>query len=178
MNTAAQRQRIVNVAFAYGVAATIWIASTDALVSYFVSDPSWLRWVHSIKGWVFVVVTSAMLWLVLRNLANQYDTLVVSERAAAERELRASEERYRMMFEANPFPMWLYDEDSLRFLAVNEAAVHTYGYTREEFLNKSILDIRDVDEKRKLTSYLPDACDVARRGVWRHQRKSGEAFDV
>ena len=50
------------------------------------------------------------------------------------RSLASSEERYRMLFEVSPLPIWVYDAETLRFLAVNEAAVRNYGYTRAEFL--------------------------------------------
>ena len=48
--------------------------------------------------------------------------------------MRGSEQRYRLLFEANPHPMWVYDVETLRFLAVNEAATANYGYSAEEFL--------------------------------------------
>src|SRR5690606_19258207 len=47
----------------------------------------------------------------------------------AERALRESDARYRELFEANPLPMWVYDRETLRFLAVNAAAVAHYGYS-------------------------------------------------
>src|SRR5438445_2728152 len=54
-------------------------------------------------------------------------TALVDERTA---ELRTSEERYRGLFDANPQPVWVYDVESLDFLAVNQAAVNHYGYSR------------------------------------------------
>lgn len=49
-----------------------------------------------------------------------------------------TEERYRLLFEANPQPMWVFDRETLRFLAVNDAAVSHYGYSREEFLAMTV----------------------------------------
>ncbi len=57
----------------------------------------------------------------------------VTERKEAEARLASNEARYRMLFESNPLPMWVYDPETLRFLDVNEAAVRHYGYTRSEF---------------------------------------------
>ena len=63
------------------------------------------------------------------ELARRAATTV--ETARLMRSLAVSEERYRLLFEANPLPMWVYDAKTLRFLAVNEAAVRHYGYTRD-----------------------------------------------
>ena len=58
----------------------------------------------------------------------------ISDRRNAEEAVRASEERYRFLFERNPLPMWVYEIESLRFLDVNEAAIEHYGYSRADFL--------------------------------------------
>ena len=60
--------------------------------------------------------------------------------------LRESDEQYRLLFESNPLPMWVFDPKTLRFMAVNEAAIRLYGYTRQEFLSKSITEIRPEKE--------------------------------
>jgi two-component system cell cycle sensor histidine kinase/response regulator CckA len=93
----------------------------------------------------------------------------------AERELRASEERYRLMFDTSPLPTWMYDLDTLAFLAVNDAAIREYGYSREEFLSMTLLDIRTRDGERALSNTVRDA-SAPRSGVWKHRRKNGETF--
>jgi PAS domain S-box-containing protein len=70
----------------------------------------------------------------------------ITKRKSAEQELQASEERYRKLFELNPQPAWIYDRESLRFLAVNRAAVEAYGYSKDEFLAMTIADIRPADD--------------------------------
>src|SRR5213083_1078761 len=58
--------------------------------------------------------------------------------------------RYRMLFESSPLPMWVLDDESLRFLAVNDAALGLYGYSREEFLGMSAADLRRPGERRDI----------------------------
>src|SRR5690242_18321331 len=78
------------------------------------------------------------------------ESKVRASRRRAEESLRESETRYRILFERSPLPKWLYDVESLRFLAVNDAAVQHYGYSREEFLQMSIKDIRPPEEVEAL----------------------------
>ncbi|HXD30891.1 MAG TPA: ATP-binding protein [Pyrinomonadaceae bacterium] len=97
----------------------------------------------------------------------------------ANQALRDSEARYRLLFEDNPFPMWVFDQETLRFLAVNAAAVAHYGYSRDEFLSFTIKDIRppeDVPELIAKLSINQQGLDVA--GTWRHRKKDGTIIDV
>ena len=55
-----------------------------------------------------------------------------------------------MLFEASPTPMWVYDADTLAFLAVNDAAIRHYGYSRDEFLAMTIKDIRPAEDVPRL----------------------------
>jgi hypothetical protein len=102
------------------------------------------------------------------------------ENARLVRSLASSEERYRMLFEASPLPMWVYDADTLRFLAVNEAAVRHYGYTRSEFLAMTIKDIRPSEDVSALLADMADRGGPGSPmpGVWRHQTKDGTIIDV
>jgi PAS domain S-box-containing protein len=85
-----------------------------------------------------------------------------------------------MLFESHPQPMWAFDLETLRFLAVNEAAVLHYGYTREEFLRMTILDIRPPEDIPALAAHLAGAGDAGPDGgrVWRHRRKGGSLILV
>jgi len=93
--------------------------------------------------------------------------------------LRESEERYRELFEANPHPMWVYDLETLRFMAVNDAAVSHYGYTRDEFLGMTIKDIRPLEDvPRLLENVAAVTTGLDEAGVWRHRKKDGSLIDV
>jgi two-component system, cell cycle sensor histidine kinase and response regulator CckA len=103
----------------------------------------------------------------------------IGGRTRAEHALRLSEESYRQLFERHPGPMWLWDPATLRLLAVNEAAVENYGYTAEEFLSMTILDLV-VDGEREALREMVAAVGPGRvaAGVWRHRRKDGSVIDV
>jgi PAS domain S-box-containing protein len=78
----------------------------------------------------------------------------ISERVKSELVLRDSEEKFRLMFENNPQPMFIYDMETLVFLDVNDSAVNHYGYSRDEFLSMSIKDIRPAEVIPDLMNYL------------------------
>ncbi|HEY5838902.1 MAG TPA: PAS domain S-box protein, partial [Pyrinomonadaceae bacterium] len=99
------------------------------------------------------------------------------ERQRAEAALRESEGRYRELFESNPYPMWVFDLATLRFLAVNDAAVSHYGYSRDEFLRLTIADIRPSEDVPQL---MKDLANEPAGGITesRHCKKDGTAIDI
>ena len=103
----------------------------------------------------------------------------VTDRRLAELTLEKQNEEYRLLFESNPCPMYLCDERTLAFLAVNQSAVDHYGYSREEFLQMTARDIRPESELPRLMSYLAtNRSDRDASGVWKHQKKDGTIIDV
>jgi PAS domain S-box-containing protein len=103
----------------------------------------------------------------------------ITARRRAEQLLRESEERHRKLFDNNPHPTWVFDRETLRFLAVNAAAVRKYGYSSDEFLKMTIKDIRppeDVPVLLDSVGRLPDGNESI--GIWRHRRKDGTDIDV
>jgi len=96
----------------------------------------------------------------------------VTERKGMESRLRESEERYRLLFEATPQPIWVYDETSLAILEVNEAAIRTYGYTADEFLSMKIDDLQALESGPALLIQNSTGDDgPTLSSPWRHQRK-------
>ena len=88
-------------------------------------------------------------------------------------------EQYRLAFERNPQPMWVYDLDSLRLIAVNDAAIAHYGYSRAKFLSMTIRDLRPGDELPSLEDNLrAGSHGFERSGGWRHRKKDGTIIDV
>lgn len=90
-----------------------------------------------------------------------------------------SEYQYRQLFDNNPCPMWVYDLETLSFIAVNDAAVSHYGYSSEEFMSMTIKDIRPPEDiPILLDSILKGADGLSNAAVWRHTKKDGTVIFV
>ena len=85
---------------------------------------------------------------------------------------------YRLLFESNPHPMWMFDSETLAFIRVNDAATQHYGYSREEFLSMTMADVRPGEEFEGLVAELKAAGTTQLSGPWRHQRKNGSFVQV
>ncbi len=118
-----------------------------------------------------------------RRSAEDRDPLVLAApegrvEHSIELELRQSEARYRELFERNPIPGWIYRTDSFQITDVNQAAVEHYGWTREEFLQMTLRDIRTEEEFDAIEADLQQpAWDTTSR-QWHHRRKDGSIIWV
>ncbi len=103
----------------------------------------------------------------------------VTMRRRMEEALLASEEQYRTLFEKNPYPMWVLRHEDLLFVAVNEAAITHYGYSKVEFLGMTIRDMHPAEEiPRLLAARLEPRAGVHDHGQWRHRKRDGSIIDV
>jgi PAS domain S-box-containing protein len=107
--------------------------------------------------------------------ANQRRLAVLVE--ARTKELRATESRFRILFDDTPLPLFLYDLATLQYIEVNDAAVARYGHSREEFLSMKVTDIRPPEDVPRLLEKIrqPEGQD---RKLWRHRLKNGSMIDV
>jgi diguanylate cyclase (GGDEF)-like protein/PAS domain S-box-containing protein len=88
-------------------------------------------------------------------------------------------EEYRVLFDGNPHPMWIFDQKTFDFLKVNAAAIAHYGYSQEEFLSKSMRDIRPPEDIPRLEHRMKDAGEnTLYTGPWAHIRKDGSKIQV
>ena len=105
----------------------------------------------------------------------------ITEKKASEALLIESEQRYSELFQLSPLPKWVFDVQTLEFLDVNQAAINHYGYTREEFLNMTIRDIRPQEELGAFEKVLGNSelrPHFVQQGVFIHRKKSGELIKV
>ncbi len=106
------------------------------------------------------------------------------DRFRAEELHRVVEEQYRVIFEGNPSPMWVFDSDTLRFLAVNVAAVECYGWSCEQFLEMTIFDIVAPEDAPHLRAHLDRSSQGRANGgeispaLFRHRKKNGALVEA
>lgn len=152
------------VATLYAFLGSVWILLSDQLLAFIIPSPQFLTWIQTLKGGIFLLITSLLLYFFV-HLGTQ--------------QLEDSERRYRTLFFAHPQPMWVYDLKSLKFLAVNEAAIQYYGYSEAEFLSMKITEIRPSEDiPRLLESLSKIQVGLNRIGLWRHLKKDGTLMAV
>jgi PAS domain S-box-containing protein len=100
-------------------------------------------------------------------------------RKIADETLRVSERKYKLLFESNPMPMWMLSRSSLNIIAVNEAAINHYGYSRNEFLTLNARDLVPPEELFKYLRYLDTESSAnTNQGIWKHRKKDGTIIMV
>ncbi|VXD12652.1 sensor domain-containing protein [Planktothrix paucivesiculata] len=148
----------------YGVIGGLWIAFSDQVLAILSNSPYSVTVLQTLKGWFFVLITSILLYYLIHRETQR---------------LQLSEKRYRDLFLSHPQPIWVYDLKTLKFLAVNEAAIAHYGYSEKEFMRMKILDIYP-DQKsgffRSLTLDNPENIDLG--NFSQHQKKDGNLIEV
>jgi PAS domain S-box-containing protein len=101
----------------------------------------------------------------------------ITERKKAEEELKSSEQKYKLLFESNPMPLWMIDKDNLKIIAANEAAAKHYGYTKEELINMDMRLFRPTEDKMQQMEGYQKEMD-GDLGIVRHRKKDGSVIYV
>ncbi len=103
----------------------------------------------------------------------------ITDKKRIEETLRKSEEQYRLLFNTNPIPMWVFDRTTFRFLAANQAAIQQYGFSEQEFLVMTIADIRPEEDVPDLLDHVGiHTQGLQESEAWRHRKKDGTIIDV
>ena len=146
----------------YLLSALAWIIITDQIMKFAGSSmsPDQILFWQSVKGITFVLFTAVVLYVLVRR---NHESLAISER------------QYRELFASNPNPMWVYSVESYRFIEVNQAAIDKYGYSKDEFLSMTVLDIRPPEDRPKVIAFIERIkTRQETSGEWRHTKKNGE----
>ena len=116
-----------------------------------------------------------------RNLVDRTEALARAnaDLATANEALQRSQEQQRSLFDAIPNAVWVFDWETLAIKDVNQSAIETYGYSREEFLSLTIKDLRPGEDIPALMEHLRKSPnEKGTTGIWRHRKKSGQLMDV
>ncbi len=96
------------------------------------------------------------------------------QRLRSDTRLQRTEKQYRALFHGNPIPMWVFDIKTLQFLAVNNAAIRHYGYSRAEYLARKVTDDYSAGEAARFREALANLIDGANNiGCWRQRCRDG-----
>jgi PAS domain S-box-containing protein len=116
-----------------------------------------------------------------QNLIDRTEELARAnaELASANGALLHSREQQRSLFDAIPYPVWVFDWETLDIKDVNQSAIASYGYSRKEFLSLTIKDLRPSEDIQALLEHIQNSPNGAgTTGTWRHRRKDGAIIDV
>ena len=102
----------------------------------------------------------------------------ITKQREAEIKRAETETQYKHLFENNPLPMWVTDNETYQIIDVNKAAIDHYGFSRAEFLSMNALQLRPDSEKDRFLKMKSFPADSSNAGIWKHLKKDGSIIDV
>jgi diguanylate cyclase (GGDEF)-like protein/PAS domain S-box-containing protein len=134
---------------------------------------------QAVQPKITIWTSHALTILFATSLAAVLSFIILRKEERFRFELASSEKEYRLLFDSNPLPTWVFSRETLKFLAVNEAAIRHYGFSRQEFLAMTIADIRpEEDIPALLESVAKRIHGLQEAKTWRHRKKDGTNIDV
>jgi PAS domain S-box-containing protein len=164
----------IKISLFYAGFSLLWISFSDWAVGSFVSDISLLTRISIYKGFLFVSTTTVLLMIFIRREMTRREVVVKA--------LENSEKQYRVLFDSNPNPIWVYDINTLKFLAVNKPAIQQYGYSMQEFLGMRITEMHPPDLMLSMISTVYDkvqeSSEVCDAGIYKLVCKDGSIISA
>jgi diguanylate cyclase (GGDEF)-like protein/PAS domain S-box-containing protein len=114
---------------------------------------------------------------VFKQHAIQARELEIDKERGRIADLRRREASFRLLFESNPVPMWLFDQKSLHFLSANDAAIAHYGYSREQFLAMTVVKVIAPSDRERFAEKAGGGAVLGEQH-WRHVKANGAEIDV
>jgi diguanylate cyclase (GGDEF)-like protein/PAS domain S-box-containing protein len=155
-----------NIVGFYAIFSGLWLFLSDRILFVLAKTPEDFEALQFGTSILYVLITSILLFKVLQ--------LYTREAEKKRAPLEGLVQRYQTLFEKNPQPMWVYETETMAFLAVNNAAIAAYGYSREEFLQMRLQDIRSPED----IPIAPFTLNESVPGIWKHYRKDGSLMEV
>ena len=153
--------RSFKVSIVFLVVSATWMLFSDQVLAYYLGRLNPVQQREYDFG--FVILLAASMFFLFR----ERDSLQVSVN-----------EQYRRLFELNPNPLWIYNNNTLRFVKVNDAAIERYGYSREDFHEMTITDLCQSEERLRLETALRENYEFSMTGRWKHCKAGDEVIDV
>ncbi len=172
---------VFRVTLVYLIFGLLWIIFSDKLLDLLFSNNTvLLSKFQTIKGCFYVGITSLLLYFLVKRYSTELNQKI-ARLQESEHELIKSEEKYKMLFESSPMPVFIYQPETDKILDVNNTAVSHYGYTPDEFSSMTIIQIEHDEDVELLETKLnipKHSENIHSMGIHRHKKKDGELIYV
>jgi PAS domain S-box-containing protein len=163
--------RVYRIPLIYGLFSVLWIIFSDKFAFLVAPDAQRAELYSTIKGLVFVVLSTLLIYFLLRYDETSKEKILV--------EMAAVQKSFNLLFEGNTQPMWIYNNQTLEIMAVNEAACRVYGYSQPEFTKLKVSDLRSEEDLPLFLQLLNENKEGLRQtGPWRHLKRNGDHLVV